>query len=89
MPGPARQGFAARLRSGLPRRRVLAGAAALAVLATVVTWAVQPDGQAVRAESRMLTVASGPARDQPVRLDTTLYLPAGATAATCCWSRRS
>ncbi|MGS2613163.1 alpha/beta fold hydrolase [Micromonospora sp. LZ34] len=73
---------AARIRRALPtrRRRVAAAAAAVALLAAAVTWVVWPQGPAVRAEAAMLTVRSGPAGDQPVDLDTTLYLPEGASA---------
>ncbi|MDO3703823.1 alpha/beta fold hydrolase [Micromonospora sp. C28SCA-DRY-2] len=73
---------AARIRRALPtrRRRVVAASTAVVLLAAAVTWAVWPREAAVRTEAAMLTVRSGPAGDQPVDLDTTLYLPEDASA---------
>ncbi|HEU4422152.1 MAG TPA: alpha/beta fold hydrolase [Pilimelia sp.] len=71
-----------RLRRALPRltrRRVVAGSLALAVLAAGTAWAVWPRAPRYTTEDRMLTVRSGPAGDEPVTLDTRLYLPAGAS----------
>ncbi|MER7458963.1 alpha/beta fold hydrolase [Micromonospora sp. NPDC126480] len=73
---------AAWIRRALPdRRRALAAATAVVLLAAALAWAVRPQGPDLRTESAMLTVRSGPAGDEPVDLDTTLYLPAGASAA--------
>ncbi|MFG2063300.1 alpha/beta fold hydrolase [Micromonospora sp. NPDC048871] len=70
---------AARLRSALPTgRRAVAASIAVVLLAAVVVWAAWPDRPGFRTESAMLTVASGPSGDEPVDLDTTLYLPKDA-----------
>ncbi|MEV6812892.1 alpha/beta fold hydrolase [Micromonospora sp. NPDC051296] len=72
---------AARIRRVLPTgRRAVAASVAVALLAAVVVWAVWPDRPGFRTESAMLTVRSGPAGDEPVDLDTTLYLPRDASA---------
>ncbi|MEH1015243.1 alpha/beta fold hydrolase [Micromonospora sp. CPCC 206060] len=76
MPSP----LPARLRRALTRRRVVAATAVTALLAGAVVWAVWPDQQNFRTESRVLTVLSGPAGAEPVALDTTFYLPDGASA---------
>ena len=71
---------AAWFRRALPtRRRATAAAVVVVLLAAAVTWAVWPQGSGVRTESAMLTVRSGPSGDQPVDLDTTLYLPDDAS----------
>ncbi|MEV1285913.1 alpha/beta fold hydrolase [Micromonospora sp. NPDC049679] len=73
----------ARLRRALPRmtrRRVVTGSVLLALLAGAVVWAVSPKSTAYTAENRMITVRSGPGGDEPVDLDTTFYLPDGASA---------
>ncbi|WBB92987.1 alpha/beta fold hydrolase [Verrucosispora sp. WMMC514] len=72
---------AARLRRALPTgRRAVAATAAVVLLAVAVLWAVWPDRPGFRTESAMLTVRSGPSGDEPVDLDTTLYLPRDAAA---------
>jgi ABC-2 type transport system ATP-binding protein len=58
------------------RRRLVAAALAVGLVAGTVGWVVWPDAPGFTTERRMLTV--GP--DQ-VRLDTTLYLPDGASGA--------
>src|SRR5688572_11817012 len=76
-------GLGARVRRALPRptrRRVVAGSVLLALLAVVLIWAAWPEAPAYRTEDRMVTVRSGPAGDEPVTLDTRLYLPDGASA---------
>src|SRR5690348_7969699 len=79
------RGLTRPLRAGAPHRRrnrVIAGAAALVVLAAVaVTGIALARGPGYHAESRMITVRTGPHRDQPVALDTTLYVPDGVDAA--------
>jgi ABC-2 type transport system ATP-binding protein len=79
------RGLTRPLRAGAPHRRrnrVIAGAAALVVLAAVaVTGIALARGPGYHAESRMITVRTGPHRDQPVGLDTTLYVPDGVDAA--------
>ncbi|MFB9850889.1 alpha/beta fold hydrolase [Micromonospora andamanensis] len=72
---------AARMRRALPTgRRAVAATAAVVLLAAAVVWAVWPDRPSFRTESAMLTVRSGPNGDEPVDLDTTLYLPRDAAA---------
>ncbi|MEV4627778.1 alpha/beta fold hydrolase [Micromonospora sp. NPDC049523] len=66
--------------SRLGRRRLVASALVIALLATLVGWAVWPEGVSFRTEDQMITVRSGPDGNQPVDLDTTLYLPDGATS---------
>ncbi|MFG1843881.1 alpha/beta fold hydrolase [Micromonospora carbonacea] len=61
-------------------RRIVAGSAAVVLLAAAVLWAARPGEAGFRAEPAMITVRSGPAGDEPVDLDTTFYLPDGATA---------
>jgi ABC-2 type transport system ATP-binding protein len=69
-------------RVRLTRRRVIAGSAALAILAATVVWAAWPTPPSYTTTDQMLSVASGPRRDEPVRLDTTLFLPRSASAAS-------
>ncbi|SCL64333.1 alpha/beta fold hydrolase [Micromonospora yangpuensis] len=72
---------AARLRRALPTgRRAVATSVVVALLAALVVWAVWPDRPSFRTESAMVTVRSGPTGDEPVDLDTTLYLPRDASA---------
>jgi ABC-2 type transport system ATP-binding protein len=54
---------------------MIAAGAVVLLLAAIVTWAAWPEGLPVRTEDRLVTVLSGPRGDQPVTLDTTLYLP--------------
>jgi len=53
----------------------------IALLGAVIVWVNWDSGEAYRTESRMLTVRSGPDRDEPIELDTTTYVPASATRA--------
>ncbi|MDM4721079.1 alpha/beta fold hydrolase [Micromonospora sp. WMMA1363] len=72
---------AAWIRHALPnRRRAVATAVVVALLAAVAAWAVRPQRPGPRTASALLTVWSGPTGDEPVDLDTTLYLPDGASA---------
>ncbi|WP_431892249.1 alpha/beta fold hydrolase [Micromonospora haikouensis] len=61
-------------------RRIVAGLVAVVLLAAAVLWAARPGEAGFRAEPAMITVRSGPAGDEPVDLDTTFYLPDGASA---------
>ncbi|MCI4063009.1 alpha/beta fold hydrolase [Micromonospora sp. R77] len=72
----------ARVRRALAtrRRRVVAAAVVLGLAAAGVFWAARSGPPVFRTESATVTVRSGPAGDQPVDLDTTLYLPADASA---------
>ncbi len=70
------------IRRALPtRRRAVTAGVVVVLLAGAVAWAVWPQGPKFRSEAAMLTVRSGPTGDEPVDLDTTLYLPEGASAA--------
>ncbi|MEV0715217.1 alpha/beta fold hydrolase [Asanoa sp. NPDC050611] len=62
------------------RRRLLAVGAVLLVLAGAVTWAVWPDDPDYRTQDARIAVRSGPNGDEPVDLDTRLFLPDGASA---------
>ncbi|HEY0360020.1 MAG TPA: alpha/beta fold hydrolase [Mycobacteriales bacterium] len=63
------------------RRRVVTGAVVLVLIAAGITWAVWPSGEPYRSSDAMVTVQSGPRGDEPVALDTTLYVPRSATSA--------
>ncbi|MEO3779101.1 alpha/beta fold hydrolase [Micromonospora sp. B11E3] len=73
---------AARVRRTLAtrRRRIVAGAVVVALVAAAALWATRPERTGFRTESALVTVRSGPAGDEPVDLDTTFYLPDGASA---------
>ncbi|MGH2719641.1 MAG: alpha/beta hydrolase family protein, partial [Actinomycetota bacterium] len=64
-------------------RLIHRGAALLAALALLVTVAAPAAASAsgYRTESRFIHVVDGPANDQHIAIDTTLYVPVGATAA--------
>ncbi|MBY8873081.1 alpha/beta fold hydrolase [Micromonospora sp. PLK6-60] len=63
------------------RRRIVAAAVVVVLLAAALVWLARPGGDGFRTEFAPLTVRSGPAGDEPVDLDTTLYLPGDASAA--------
>ncbi|MDZ5441339.1 alpha/beta fold hydrolase [Micromonospora sp. 4G57] len=73
---------AARVRRALAtrRRRVLAASVVVLLAAAAVVWAARSERPAFRTESATVTVRSGPDGDQPVDLDSTLYLPEDASA---------
>jgi ABC-2 type transport system ATP-binding protein len=56
-------------------------AVTLVLLAAALTWATWDSSESYRTTDAMVTVQSGPRGDQPVTLDTRLYLPASATRA--------
>ncbi|PRY28814.1 alpha/beta fold hydrolase [Pseudosporangium ferrugineum] len=69
---------ALKLRRALPRptrRRVVAGAAVVVLVAALVTWAALPERRSWTATDQRLTVLSGPSGTEPVALDTRFYLP--------------
>src|SRR5919112_4023249 len=71
-----------RLRRALPRptrRRVVAGAVVLVLIAALVGWAAWPDRTAWTTSDQRLTVLSGPSGTEPVDLDTRFYLPRDRT----------
>ena len=68
------------LRIRVTRRRVIAGSVVLAVVAALIGWAVWPTSPPFTATDQMITVRSGPTGDEPVVLDTTLFLPDRASA---------
>ncbi|MEU5937706.1 alpha/beta fold hydrolase [Micromonospora sp. NPDC047548] len=72
---------AARLRRVLSsRRRIAVASVVVVLLAAAVVWAARPDRPGFRTESALVTVRSGPSGDQPVELDTTLWLPDDASS---------
>lgn len=76
--------FVARRLRGRPRLtrgRLVAAAAVAALLVGLVGWVVWPAAPGFTSQEQTLTVDSGPAGDTPVALDTTLYLPDGASAS--------
>ncbi|HEX6871498.1 MAG TPA: alpha/beta fold hydrolase, partial [Micromonosporaceae bacterium] len=68
-------------RIRLTRRRLLIGAVLLVLVAGLVGWAAWPEQKPFTSTEQLLTVRSGPTGDEPVNLDTTLYLPRSASAA--------
>ncbi|MCW3839237.1 alpha/beta fold hydrolase [Micromonospora yasonensis] len=71
---------AARRALGTRRRRVVAATVVVVLAAAAVAWAARPQRPGFRAESAVVTVRSGPDGNQPVDLDTTLYLPEDASS---------
>jgi ABC-2 type transport system ATP-binding protein len=69
------------LRPRLTRRRTVAVAVALALVAGLIAWALWPSSPGYATESRMITVRTGPDGTTAVSLDTTYYRPAAASAA--------
>ena len=76
MPGPARSGW----RAVVTIRRIITTLVVVAAVAALVAWIRWPEGEPVRSTDAMVTVRSGPNRDQPIQLDTTIYVPESATA---------
>ncbi len=68
-------------RTAPTRARVIAAAVVLVVIAgaLLANWVPRPTGYT--ATARYLTVLSGPQQNVPIPLDTTLFLPDGASAA--------
>ncbi|EXG79488.1 CocE/NonD family hydrolase [Cryptosporangium arvum] len=77
MPGPARSGW----RAVVTTRRVVTTLVVIGVLAALVVWIRWPSGEPVRSTDAMVTVRSGPERNEPIELDTTIYVPESATAS--------
>ncbi|MFI5958447.1 alpha/beta fold hydrolase [Cryptosporangium sp. NPDC051539] len=75
MPGPARTGW----RAVVTTRRIITTVAVIAAVAALVIWVRWPDGESVRTTSGLVTVRSGPERNQPIQLDTALFVPESAT----------
>ncbi|MBO0830104.1 MAG: alpha/beta fold hydrolase, partial [Streptosporangiales bacterium] len=63
------------------RARVLAALVMVVLAAAAVVAAVALRGPSYREAARILTVHTGPGGREPVRLDTTLYVPDAASAA--------
>ncbi|WP_073254051.1 CocE/NonD family hydrolase [Cryptosporangium aurantiacum] len=76
MPGPARTGW----RAVFTLRRIVTALVVIAAVAALITWIRWPEGESVRSTAAMVTVQSGPARNQPIELDTTVYVPESASA---------
>ena len=67
-----------RLRRALPRitrRRAIAGAAVLALVAALAGWAAWPSRPGWIAQNLRITVLSGPTGHEPINLDARFYLP--------------
>jgi ABC-2 type transport system ATP-binding protein len=62
------------------RRRLIAGSVVVAVLVGLIGWAVWPASQPFATTAQIITVRSGPSGNEPVSLDTTLFLPDQASA---------
>ena len=67
-------------RVRVTRRRVVTGSVIVVVVAALITWAAWPAPRTFTTTDETLTVFSGPRGDEPVNLDTTLYLPKSASA---------
>src|SRR5262245_41701101 len=65
----------------LTRRRMWAGGAATVLVVGLITWMAWPTPRGYTTVDQVLTVLSGPGGDDPVRLDTPLYLPTAANPA--------
>ncbi|MGN9910812.1 alpha/beta fold hydrolase [Phytohabitans sp. LJ34] len=63
------------MRSPRVRRALPAAAVAFALLAAATVWVAWPESAAYTTEQQIVSVRSGPGGDEPVDLDTTLYLP--------------
>lgn len=63
-----------RALAGRPRR-IVAVVAVVVLVAAALVWVARPQSPDFRTESALVTVRSGPSGDEPVELDTTLYLP--------------
>jgi ABC-2 type transport system ATP-binding protein len=68
-------------RVRVTRRRVIAGAVVVLAVVGLVGWAVWPASKPFTTTAQMITVRTGPNGDEPVSLDTTLYLPDSASAS--------
>ena len=62
-------------RPRITRGRLVAAAVVVALIAALTGWAAWPDRVAWTTHDEMITVRTGPAGDQPVAIDTRLYLP--------------
>lgn len=75
--------LSARLRRVFPtRRRVITAVVLLVVIVAAAAVVLWPEWKRFTTEERVLTVRSGPYRDESVNLDVTLYLPDTASAET-------
>src|SRR5262245_54522856 len=64
----------------LSRRQIIAGAAAVVLVAGLVGWAVAPKPKSFRTTDQLIAVRTGPDDSAEVTLDATLYLPKSASA---------
>ncbi|MBB5870674.1 ABC-2 type transport system ATP-binding protein [Allocatelliglobosispora scoriae] len=69
-------------RRWLTRRRALVGGAAILLLLVGITWLVTPSAATYTTDESMVTVRSGPGDSESITLDTTLFLPTGASAGS-------
>ena len=68
-------------RVRITRRRLVAGCLVVVVVAALIGWAAWPASKPFATSAQMITVRSGPGGDEPIDLDTTLFLPDSASAA--------
>ena len=69
-----------RIKLRLTRRRLISTGVVLAIILAVVGWAAWPSPPPYSSTDQMVTVRSGPGGNEPIALDTTLYLPNSASA---------
>jgi ABC-2 type transport system ATP-binding protein len=67
-------------RPRITRRRLITAGIVVVVLVGLLGWAIAPTPSSYTTTDEMVTVLSGPRGDEPVKLDTTLYLPRTASA---------
>ncbi len=65
-------------RVRITRRRVITASVVLAVIVAALAWAVWPKPRGFTTQEGVVLVQSGPGGNEPVVLDTTLYLPRSA-----------
>ncbi len=68
-------------RVRVTRRRLIAASVVVVGVVAMVGWAVWPASKPFTTSAQMIDVLTGPAGDEPVSLDTTLFLPTSASAA--------
>jgi ABC-2 type transport system ATP-binding protein len=66
-------------RPRITRRRLITAGVVLIVVLGLLGWAIAPAPKAYTTADEMVTVLSGPDGNEPVSLDTTLYLPKSAS----------
>ncbi len=67
-------------RVRITRRRAITASVVLAVIVAALAWAVWPKPRGFTTQEGVVLVQSGPGGNEPVVLDTTLYLPRSAAS---------